>query len=146
MTPAVVSGAAQTLTRFLPARPPSYPREEGGTPPPGAVAAKDGAPVPVDTVSISSESRQAVADVRKEEAEIERALKGNVKKEETATAAGGTSDMAAARVQFVYDQNGELSIRYMDSADRLIYQSPSELMQQMKEAASKSDSAVDTEA
>ena len=146
MTPAAVSGAAQTLSLFSHAKSLSSPRRERATPPLGADAAKDGTPVTVDTVSISSESRQAVTDVKKEEAAIEGVLKEKVKKEQAATAAGGKSDRAAARVQFVYDQNGELSIRYMDSADRLVYQSPSELMKQMREAAAKSDSSVDTKA
>jgi hypothetical protein len=48
------------------------------------------------------------------------------------------------KVQFAYDMKGELSVKYMDASNNLIYQSPSELMIRMKaEAASKLDSAVD---
>ena len=146
MTPVVVSGVAQTSSLFTHAKSLSSPIGEKGTGSPGADSAKDGTSGPVDTVSISSLSRQAITDVKKEEAVIEGAQKENVKKEETAVANNEKSDRAAAKVQFVYDLNGELSIRYMDSADRIVYQSPSELMQQMKESASKSDSSVDTEA
>jgi len=145
VTPAVVSGVAQTLSLFPNAQSHSSPLEDKGTGSPGADVTKDGPPPPVDTVSLSSQSRQALTDVKKEEAVIDGAKKGKVKKEE-ATAVNGKSDMAAAKVLFVYDLKGELNIRYMDTADRLIYQSPSELMKQMKEAASKSDSSVDTSA
>jgi hypothetical protein len=145
VTPAVVSGVAQTLSLFPNAKSHSSPQEDKGTGSPGADVSKDGAPAPVDTVSISSQSRQALTEVKKEEAVIDWAKKEKVKKEDAA-AVNGKSDTAAAKVLFVYDLNGELSIRYMDTADRLIYQSPSELMKQMKEAASKSDSSVDTKA
>ena len=53
---------------------------------------------------------------------------------------------AMTQVQFAYDMKGDLSIRYVDSADRLIYQVPSELMMRIKEAASKLDSSVNTNA
>ena len=145
MTPAVVSGVAQTLSLFPNEKAHSSPQEERGTGFTGADATKEGLPVPVDTVSISFQSRQALTDVKKEESVIDGAKNEEVKKEDV-TAVNGKSDMAAAKVLFVYDLNGELYIRYMDTADRLIYQSPSELMKQMKEAASKSNSSVDTKA
>jgi hypothetical protein len=145
VTPAVVSGVAQTLSLFSNAKSYSSPQEDKGTGSPGADVPKDGVTAPVDTVNISSQSRQTLTDVRKEEAVFGGAKKEIVKKEDAASA-NGKFDMAASKVLFVYDQSGELSIRYMDTAERLIYQSPSELMKQMKEAASKSDSSVDTKA
>jgi F0F1-type ATP synthase membrane subunit b/b' len=103
-------------------------------------------PAAVDRVSISFQSRQAIKDAKKEETAIEESEREKAIKEAASRTNSGKSDGAAAKVQFVYDLNGELSIRYLDTADRLVYQSPSELMLQMKEAASKSDSSVDTEA
>lgn len=145
MAPAVVSGVAQTLSLFQDAKSHSSPREDKGTSSPEADVSKTVTPVAVDTISISSRSRQAVTDVKHVETAVDTAQKEKIKKRDAAVnteKSGG----AAAKVQFVYDQNGELSVRYMDSSDRLVYQSPSELMLQMKEAASKSDSSVDTKA
>ncbi len=146
MTQAVVPGVAQALSLFAHAQSYSTTREEKGTSLPGMDTAKEGTPVPVDTVNISSLSRQAVTDANKDEPVIEAAQQENAKKEEQAALNDGKADRPAAKVQFVYDQNGELSIRYMDTSDRLVYQLPSELMLRMKEAASKSDSSVDTKA
>ena len=56
------------------------------------------------------------------------------------------SQRSAANVEFVYDLNGDLITRYLDSSRRLIYQTPSELMLRAQEAVSKSDSSVDTKA
>ncbi|MDD2365153.1 MAG: hypothetical protein PHN84_03215 [Desulfuromonadaceae bacterium] len=86
---------------------------------------------PVDRVTISSPLKQARADAAKEE-------KTKTVNESEKSAAG------FADVQFVYDQNGELTVRYQDKASNLIYQVPSELMQQMKLAASKAEASVDT--
>lgn len=143
MESAVVSSVAQTTSLFSHAKSQAPPRDEKGSSPPGAGAdaTRDGMPVPVDRVSISSQSRQEMSDVKKKDAALEEAKREKVINEDTARA-----NNAAAKVQFVYDLKGELSIRYMDTADRVVYQSPSELMQQMKEAASKSDSSVDTRA
>ena len=148
MASAVVSSVAQTLSLFSHAKSQAPPRNEKGASSPGAGvdATKDGMSVFVDRVSISSQSRQAITDVKIEETAIEESKREKVIKEDASRANNEKSDRAAAKVQFVYDLNGELSIRYMDTADRLVYQSPSELMQQMKEAASKSDSSVDTKA
>ena len=51
-----------------------------------------------------------------------------------------------SKVQFVYDLKGDVKVQYLDTADRVIYQVPSELMLHLKEAALKADSAVDTKA
>lgn len=146
MAPAEVSGVAQTLLLISNAKSHSSPQEKGISSP-GADSSKDGTSPPVDTVSISFNSRQAMTDVKKEEALIEEAKKQKVQNEKANSVNDSEkSDRAAAKVQFVYDLKGELSVRYMDTANRLIYQVPSELLLQLKEAASKSDSSVDTKA
>jgi hypothetical protein len=139
VTQAMVSDIARTLTLLSNTKSALSPQEEKGvgTPSAGAVSAKDSKPIPVDTISISSQSRQSTPDVKKEEA----------KKEETNRVNSGfKSDGARSKVQFVYDLKGNLSIRFMDTANRLIYQVPSELMLRLKEEASKSGSSVDTKA
>lgn len=146
MAPAEVSGVAQTLSLFVNAKSQSSPQEKG-TSPPGADVTKDDTPTLVDTVSISSQSRQVMTDVKRDEALVEEAKKEKVKKEKVNIVNDSEkTDRAAARVQFVYDLKGELRVRYMDTANRLVYQVPSELMLQLKEAASKSNSSVDTKA
>lgn len=146
VTPAEVSGIAQAFPSFANVTPGLSSQEEKGTLPPnaGAVLGKDGNASYVDTVSISELSRQAItANVKKEDAAVaaeKKAAEANVLNNDA------KPDRAAAKVQFVYDLKGELSIRYMDTANRLIYQVPSELMLHLKEAVSKSDSSVDTKA
>ncbi|MBV5338993.1 MAG: hypothetical protein J0665_05455, partial [Deltaproteobacteria bacterium] len=76
-------------------------------------------------------------DAKKEEAKREKPDQGS-----NGENSGGT----VAKVQFVYNPEGNLSIRYMDTASRLIYQVPSELMLRLQEAVLKSDSSVDTNA
>lgn len=146
MAPAVVLGAAQTLSLFSNAKSYSPSREEKVTTPPGADVTKDRSSVPVDTVSLSSQSRQAVAEVKKEETAVEAAEREKAVREESTIANSERSSGAAAKVEFVYDLNGELSVKYMDTSGRLVYQLPSELVLQMKEAASKADTTVDTKA
>jgi hypothetical protein len=139
VTPAMVSGIAQALTFLSDVKPGSSPESEKGAVPQNAVAvaAKDSEPANVDTVSISDQSRQAIADAKKEEAKREKPDQGS-----NGENSGGT----VAKVQFVYNPEGNLSIRYMDTASRLIYQVPSELMLRLQEAVLKSDSSVDTNA
>ena len=146
MAPAVVLGAAQTLSLFSNAKSYSPSREEKVTTPPGADAVKDRSSASVDTVSLSSQSRQAVAEVKNEETAIEAAEREKAVREESTIANSERSNGAAAKVEFVYDLNGELSVKYMDTSGRLVYQLPSELVLQMKEAASKADTTVDTKA
>ncbi|MHB8123246.1 MAG: hypothetical protein ACYDG4_13950 [Desulfuromonadaceae bacterium] len=97
--------------------------------------AQDTGPVPVDTVSISSQSQQKAINLEKED--VQKEIKQNISDK-----SGG----AVAKVQFVYNPKGELSLRYMDTASRLIYQTPSELMQRLTEALTKSGTSVDTNA
>lgn len=148
MALAVVLGAAQALSLFSNAKSYSSSREESVIVPPGAGVdvAKDRISASVDTVSLSSQSRQAVAGVKKEETAVKAAEREKVVEKESAIANSEGSNEVAAKVEFVYDQNGELSVKYMDTSGRLVYQLPSELQLQMKEAASKADTTVDTKA
>jgi len=118
----------------------SYSAQEGkrnASSNPNPALPKEGNPLPVDTVSLSTLSHQAISAEKKEEAKKEEAKKVvNVK----------TSDQTPAKVEIVYDQKGALITKYMDSADRLIYQVPSELTLLLRETVSKSDSSVDTKA
>jgi hypothetical protein len=136
----MVSGIAQTFTFLSDAKPGSAPENEKGAVPQNAapVASKESESGNVDTVSISDQSRQAIiADAKKDEAKRENPDKGNNDEN-----SGG----ATAKVQFVYNPEGNLSIRYMDTTSRLIYQVPSELMLRLQEAVLKSHSSVDTKA
>ncbi len=141
VTPADVSGIAQTLTPLSAAKSgPSSSQDDKGAASgtdAGASLNKDSGSSTVDTVSISDKSRQAITEVLKEEAK---------KKEADNSNSNEQSNESAAKVQFVYDLKGELSVRYMDSANRLIYQVPSELMQKLRETVLRSDVSVDTKA
>lgn len=110
-------------------------------------AARDNKPVSEDTISISDQSRQAAIDAQKKEALVDEAKKQEAKRDETSRATNNAKSAGAiAKVQFVYNPKGALSIRYMDTASRVVYQVPSELMMRLTEAASKSDSSVDMKA
>lgn len=149
MTSTTVAGLNLALPLFSDAK---------SSPPPqvGVAAASQGvleipanisSPFSADTVSISSQSRQAVAGVKKEELPLEVVKKEKAKKEEASIRANGEStEQALSKVQFVYDQKGELSVRYMDASERLIYQIPSEIMLYLREAALKTGSSVDMKA
>jgi len=150
MTPANVSVVVQPATPVAAAQSNPYSQDEKITPSlTGAevssknnkanpvVSSKDSRGNPVDKVSISGELRQTMADVKKEE----------LKKEKTdPQKATQKLDMSAAKVEFVYDIKGELSIRYLDNASRLVYQVPSELMLSLRESLANSDTSVDTRA
>jgi hypothetical protein len=134
------SSIAQPLPLQSNAKNSASPQDQNGTVPaiPDVLPAKDSKPVPVDTISISSQSLKATTELKKDEA----------KKDATSVLNNSSNkpDTPTAKVQFVYDLKGELITKYMDTADRLIYQTPSELMLQMREVASKSDSTVDMKA
>ena len=139
MTPADVSGITQTL--LSPSTTTSNPSLKGGNganlPDAATTLTKENKSVPADTVSLSQQSLQTLTEAKKEA----------VKKEDTPTASGNArSDKAEAKVQFVYNMKGELSVKYMDTADRLVYQVPSELMLHQKEADAKSEASVNTKA
>lgn len=108
----------------------------------GSYSIKDGNPIPVDTVKISAQLQQALTDLKQE-----KALFKDTKQEESNPAnSSNKSDRAAAKVEFVYDQKGDVITKYLDSASRLVYQTPSKFMLFLKDAAPKSVSSVDTEA
>ncbi len=142
MTPTTVSSVISTPQQFSGGKSGESPHvvERGAVSQgAGSPVTKDGKETPVDTVSISFQPQQTVANTKKEES-----LKREAKREEVSKAASGeSSDKTPAKVEFVYNLNGELRTRYLDSSNRLIYQTPSDLMLRMKEAAAKSDSAVD---
>lgn len=147
MTQTTVSGLNQTLPLFSDAKSNLLPRGERGSGPQSDVAhtISDFTPGLSDTVSISSQSRQAVAGIKREELTSGVIKKEKAKKEEANTPIiSDKPEQALSKIQFVYDQRGELSVRYMDASDRLIYQIPSELLLSLKEAALNAESAVDT--
>lgn len=135
MTPAMVVDIAQKSPSSPAARPGSSPKGENAS----AVLVKDSKSIAVDTVSLSPELQQASADPSKKEAKIDEP--NTLNNSDTPTSA-----RSMAQVQFVYDLKGDLSVRYMDTADRLIYQVPSEFVMRMKEIASNTNSPVDTKA
>jgi hypothetical protein len=119
--------------------------------------ALDNKPASVDTVKISFQALQSSSDVKKDEA------KAGVKKDDTKkveakkeafwnTNNNVSSEGATAKVQFVYNQKGDLITKYLDSGGELIYQVPSKLMLLSQEADSKSksnstsNSSIDTRA
>ena len=137
MTSAMVSDIAQTPLSVSNTKPDSPSQDDKGsntlTVNASAALTKDGKTPPGDTVSISDQSRQAVADGKKEEAKA------------TLVNKSGKPGTPTATVQFVYDPNGELIVRHMDADNRLIYQVPSKLMLRMRELA-KPHATVDMKA
>ena len=135
MTSAIVLGIDQTLPSLSTGTSNTFPQGDNGASHlnSGTVTTKEDKPTPSDTISLSPQSRQATSDTAREEAKKEQAHTVNSSKKSVRT---------MARVQFVYDLKGNLSVRFTDTANRLIYQVPSELMLRLKEAASKSDSSV----
>lgn len=107
-------------------------------------AATDGSAVLSDTVSISSQSRQVVAGETSKEPTPEVAKKEKAKKDEAKSLVNGEGPVGAqAKVEFVYNQRGELIVKYKDASNRLVYQIPSELMIFQREMASKAGASVD---
>lgn len=90
-----------------------------------------------DTVTLSEKARQSGKEEQKQQ----------VVPEKDPASAQETSVRAVAKTEFVYDQKGELIIKYMDTSDKLVYQIPSELMLKMREEAAKAEAtAVNTKA
>lgn len=144
MTPDLTISIDQTLPLFSNAKSPSPPQNEKETV--SLIAAttltKNSKPTIADTVSISSQLRQVINEVKNEKTALIDAenTKSNIAINST------TSDKTAAKVDFVYDLNGDLITKYLDSSSRLIYQTPSQLMLRQKEADKKSDSSVSMKA
>ena len=139
MSSATLSGITATLPLFSNGKlSDSSPSEKlTSSPMVGTAVTKENKPINADTVSISPQLQQTIDDIKKEDV-IPPDTSKTINKEKSAG--------AMTQVQFAYDMKGDLSIRYVDSADRLIYQVPSELMMRIKEAASKLDSSVNTNA
>lgn len=135
MTPDMNLSLAQTLPMLSNSKQnPSTPDDSGrALLTTGGTFSKDSKPVTADTISISSQSRQATSELKKEEAKILKKSSIN-------------PDTPSAKIQFVYDLKGELITKYMDSTNRIIYQNPSKLMLKLRETDSKSDSSVDMRA
>jgi len=135
MTISIAFNASQTLSPPSTVTPDSFTANGKGlaSTSSNTISTQDTVLVPIDTVSISSQSQQKVTDAKKEE--TKRELNNNNSDKPDAT---------AAKVQFVYNPKGELSIRYMDTASRIIYQTPSELMLSLKDTLIESDTSVDT--
>ena len=153
MLPAMVSDIAQQTPRYAAA--PSVASQQddkvpgqNGVPTTPQVTAKSSSSkgnsaATVDTVDLSGTSLKASSTITK--TSVAEAKKLELKKELTKKVDGNTSmGSTSSRVQFVYDQKGTLMVRYMDSANRLIYQVPSAMMLRMMEDEAKSSRTVDT--
>ena len=139
MLPVIASGITQTLPLLSAGKPNASTQEDmvaSSSTVSASSPAKESKSVSADTVSISSQLRQTINDVKKE----------YVKKVETSKEnSSEKTSVVMPKVQFAYDMKGDLSVKYMDASNNLIYQEPSELMIRMKEeAASRLDSTVDT--
>lgn len=144
MTPDMALSIDQTLPLISNTKSNPSPRDEKRlvSPNQDPFSTKDSTPTPADTVKISVQLQQAITDIKNEKAVFEK-----TKKDESNPAnSSDKSDRAAAKVEFVYDQRGDVITKYLDSASRLVYQTPSKFMLFLKEAAPKSDSSVDTRA
>ncbi len=137
MTPDVALSPTQTISLLSNGTP--HPTRQEAVPampvPQSEAVVKDNKPNTGDTVSLSPQVQQALAEAEQRDAKKQE--RGPVSKEEV-------SNRSAAKVEFVYDLKGELITKYLDTANRLVYQTPSELMLLMKEADSKSKAAVNT--
>lgn len=139
MSSVIASGITQTLPLLSKGKSNTPVLEEKLASTAGVAVAKESKSrqVPSDTISISSQLRVTIGDVKKE----------SEKKVETSKEKGSEkTDGAMSKVQFAYDMKGDLTVRYMDVSNNLIYQIPSELMLRLKEAESKSDLSVNTKA
>ncbi|MEI7818153.1 MAG: hypothetical protein WCI45_13280 [Desulfuromonadales bacterium] len=147
MAAAAVSDIALTIPLFSSATSNSSPQNVKGISSPGAASATGGAQIAVDTISISEQSRQVLNEVKKEDALTKEATTQKTTDETAPQASSnGKSGGAAAKVQFVYNMRGDLSVKYFDAANRLVYQVPSELMMRQMEMDFKTGSSVDTKA
>jgi uncharacterized FlaG/YvyC family protein len=139
MTPDMTLSSTQTISLLSNGKA-QQPRQEAAPAPTvttSEVVAKEAKQNTEDTVSLSPQLQQALAEADKKEAKKLETEPVNIKE---------TSNRSAAKVEFVYDLKGELITRYLDSSNRLVYQAPSELMLLMKESDSKTKAAVNTKA
>jgi len=144
VTPDMALSIDQTLPLISNAKSNPPPRDEKRlvSPNPDSFSTKDGTPTSVGTVKISVQLQQELSDIKQEKAVFEKTSRD----ESNPANSSDKSDRAAAKVEFVYDKKGDVITKYLDSASRLVYQTPSKFMLFLKEAAPKSDSSVDTRA
>jgi hypothetical protein len=139
MTPDMTVGLIQTMPLKLNTQSKQSPPEDKrtGTPNSDTGLTKESKPVTVDSVSITSQLQPAKSDVKKAETKKDSA---NI------VVSNDSSESPAAKVEFVYDLNGDLITKYMDSSNRLVYQTPTELLLRLQKTSMKSDASVDTKA
>lgn len=115
-------------------------------PVPTATSAKENAKIAGDTVALSTESQKTDAVVKSTEFnhEVEDKKKMEAGLQSILVEKTEKFDKSIAKVQFSYNLKGEISLRYLDTSNNLIYQVPSELMMQLKDSASKSETSVNT--
>jgi hypothetical protein len=146
VTPSGVLSISQTIPRLLTTSEATSSRQQEQSAKSSetvrAASAKDtnkpaASSAAVDTVNITPQSLQAMADSKKDEAKKDEVAKKEAKNN---TRAPEKADASPTKVQFVYDLKGELIIKYKDTANRVIYQVPSEMKMRQTELASKSNS------
>ena len=139
MKAAVVSSTAVTLPPLSAATATIAARDENPADAPKTRedVRKEVTPAAVDTISLSALSQEALTTDKKKTL-----LKEETNKANHSDAFGN----ASSKVQFVYDQKGTLIVKYMDTANRLVYQVPSELNIMQAENSSKPDASVDMKA
>ena len=109
---------------------------------PEAPIAREKQTSPVDTVSLMNKAQQTATETQKEDE------KKDIAKKEAARKLKSQDEPARSigEVKFDYDYNGNLLVRFMDRANRLIYQIPPELVTRVAETISKSKSSVNMKA
>ena len=139
MKAAVVSGTAQTLSPLstVTASIPARDEKLADAPKVREDVKKEVTPAAVDTISLSALSQQAITTDKK---------KALLKEETNKLNHSDTSGNVSSKVQFVYDQKGTLIVKYMDAANRLVYQVPTELNIMQTENSSIPDASVDMKA
>ena len=145
MPPDTVQGITQATPQISDAKPGQSQQAENSVVSQSAVANTGNATPAVDIVNISAQSRQAAVGEVKKDITAEVVKKENARKEEAnARMSGNVFEQAPSKVQFVYDQKGDLIVKYMDTSNRLVYQIPSKLTIIQRDLASKT--AVDNHA
>lgn len=144
MRPGEVSGIVQSLSTSAAARSDSSALSTVSITVSDSVSTDASAPFSADTVSISNKSR--LTTLLKQSETNSEYYPRSVSVADESRKISGISKTARSigAVQIEYNMNGIVLVRFMDTANRLIYQVPSELMMRMAEAALKSNSSVNT--
>lgn len=136
----LVTSPIQTISLFSNGRSPHQLRKEFSPAslfPKGDGLEKKDTQSAGDTVSLSPQLQQALDDAEK---------KDKMKLYEEPEKKKEISNSAVAKVEIAYDSNGELVTKYLDTANRLVYQSPSEMALFLRETEAKSKATVNTTA